>query len=291
MKKEQLLPMNLQFFSEEGEADVASDEAAEIVEPQEGSHPEGGEEGEVSTETAEVAEPQSPEMNAVYANMRRKAEAEAQRQAQSQMQELDAMYAQAFGQYTNPVTGQPIKSAKDYMQAMEAQKRQQANEKLQEAGVDPSIIDQAIASSPMMQQAQQALRENQEIRVNQQLQEDLKAIMKIDPSIRNENDLYASENIMQAIQMVNDYGVTLADAYKLVNFERLSAQNTEAAKQQAINQSRSKDHLTTAAGVQKEDKSVDIPAGMLSDWREAFPDKSDEELRKLYNKALSAKGG
>ena len=282
MKREYLLPINLQFFSEEGESGEVSTETAEVAEPQEGDQPEA----ETGEENAGAAEPQqTPEQNAIYANMRRRAEAEAQRKYDARIQELDRQFATAFGSYNTP-TGAPIRTAQDYLTAFQAQQREQANAALQEAGLDPSLIDKAIAASPIMQQAQAAVQENQEIRVKQMLEQDLQAIMAIDPTIRSEADLYASENIMQAIQMVQTTGISLADAYKLANFDRLSTMNTEAAAQKTINASRSKGHLAAAAGVISEDGMQDIPQGELAKWQQWFPDKTKAELRKLYNQTL-----
>jgi hypothetical protein len=77
----------------------------------------------------------------------------------------------------------------------------------------------------------------------------------------------------------------LADAYKLVNFDRLSSIKTQAAQQQAINQAKSKGHLSQTSGLADQDKTSDIPDSVLSQWKEWFPEKSMKELKALYNKS------
>ena len=44
------------------------------------------------------------------------------------------------------ITGAPIKSAADYAAAMAAQERLEMQEQMQQAGIDPSVIDRAIAN-------------------------------------------------------------------------------------------------------------------------------------------------
>ena len=122
MKKYELFPMNLQFFAEgEGEGETAP-EAAEPVEETAESEEPTGDTQEESTEPQFDTEKQ----NAAFAQMRRRME-----QAERRAAEVDAMYARQFEGYTNPETGAPIRSARDYAEAMAAQERMQARQKLQ----------------------------------------------------------------------------------------------------------------------------------------------------------------
>ena len=106
--------MNLQVFAED-EGSEESENIQEVAEPETEAVES---ETETEGENEEVTEPhvQSPETNAAFANMRRRAEAAEKRAA-----DLDAMYAKQYGKYTNPETGKPITSAADYFEAMAAQ--------------------------------------------------------------------------------------------------------------------------------------------------------------------------
>lgn len=286
MKEKYLLPMNLQFFAEdEGETSETMSEVAEQTEVTE--TPEVTETeptGETDVDTTEP-QTQSKETNAAFASMRR--ELQAARQAQA---EIDRYYAEQFGNYTNPETGAPIKSAKDYLDAMAAQQRIQAREKLEAANIDPKVLDSMIANSPVVRQAQAATEELNQFRAQQQLERDYQEIMKFDPTVGSAEDILNAPNMQQVYDKVAT-GMSLVDAYKIVNFERLASSYGAAAKQAAINSVKAKNHLATGAALNVDDTSVDIPASQLEMYKEAFPDKSIKEIKALYNRALGARKG
>ena len=84
-----LIPLNLQFFAE-------GEEVQEVAEP-------GTEDGAVTTETETTEEngsgepqEQSDDMNRIYADARRRAEAEAERKYSQKQAELDRQFAERF---------------------------------------------------------------------------------------------------------------------------------------------------------------------------------------------------
>ena len=280
--------LNLQFFAEDGEN--AEGEGVNETEPAEQSESAAVESAEGNEGEKEVvAEPQtqSAETNAAFANMRRQLEA-----AEKRQRDIDAMYAQKFGQYTNPETGQPIRSAADYAEAMAAQERAQARAKLQEANIDPGIIDNMIANSPAIRAAQEATAELNNIKANQMMEEDFRAVLAIDPTKSNFDDIINDPSYGAVVDYVSRVpGMRFSEAYKLVNFDRLSSSNTAAAKQAVINQVKGQSHLTNGAGVTTTDAGEDIPAGMIESFKERFPDKSMKELKALYNRVIKSQKG
>lgn len=278
MKKsnEELMRMNLQFFAE-GESVEA--EGVNEAEPAQQSDFEG-EEVSNESETEEAAEPQTQtaEANAAFANMRRQLEA-----AKRQQREVDEMYARQYGNFSNPETGQPIRSAKDYFDAMAAQERVNARAQMQEKGIDPSIIDSMIANSPVIRQAKAATAELNGLRAQQMLENDYKEILELDPSL-NSTDEILNDPLMPLMMDKVARGMSLVDAYKIVNFDKLSSQKGQAAKQAAINQVKSKNHLATGAALNVADAGDEIPSNLVEKFKETFPDKSMKELKALYNK-------
>ncbi len=94
---------------------------------------------------------------------------------------------------------------------------------------------------------------------------------------------------MDCIKYIENHpGSRLTEAYKIVNFDRLTATRAEAAKQSAINQAKSKDHLNASSGMTGGGGDVDIPEDEIRKWEEWFPEKSRKELRALYNKTINA---
>ena len=242
---------------------------------------------EGESEEVDSANHQSAEDNAKYAAMRRKAEAEAQRKYASQQAELDRQFASMFGQYINPETGAPIRSARDYFNAMQAQQNQQTRSQLEQAGVDPNLIDNAVRNNPAVQYANAVIEQQQQEQAQSMISEDIEAIRAIDPTIKSADDVAMLDTYPQMIEMIQRSGgrVRLSEAYKLVNFDRLVSNQRQAGQQSAINQARSKGHLNAAAGVSGSVDGEDIPTGELAEWKEWFPDKSAKELRALYNKS------
>ena len=291
--KKNLLDMNLQFFADEGAEDPEVAEPEESTgeepeeEPQEEGEPEENSDGGEGTEPAEPAPQQAPDQNAVYANIRRQAEADAQKKFQAQQQQIDRQYEQMFSGFTNPITGAPIKSAADYAAAMAAQERLQMQEQLQQAGLDPTVIDRAIANSPLMQQAQQAIERNNDIEATNMLNEDMANVLSLDTSMHSVEDIKNSDTFIDVVKYCNEHpGMRFKDAYKIVNFDRLTSTKIQAAKQGAINSVKGKTHLSTASGVAGNDNEVDIPVSEISKWKDFFPDATPKELRAKYNHML-----
>ena len=293
-----LFKYNLQFFAEgEGAEEAEPAEPLETGAPEtpetpedEGADDEGAE--DLGDEGAQegAADPQSPEDNARYAAARREAEAQ-MRQVQQAQAQVDQQFAQMFGKYKNPVTGQPIRNASEYIQAMQAQERMQMQEKLKSAGVDPEALDKAIANSPLVQNAQRMQLQFQQQQVQTMVAEDMRTIMQLDPSKTSEQDIINDPSYGQAIAYVQQHpGVRLSEAYKLVNFDRLMGNKTQAAQQAAVNQAKSKSHLKTVSGSVGDSKDAEIPASELSRWQQMFPDKNAKELKATYNRSLRAHG-
>lgn len=242
-------------------------------------------------DTGENAAPaeQTAEQNHIFAEIRRKAEADAKRKYEAWQAQIDRSYAERFKGYTNPETGRPIQSAADYVEALAAQERAQAKAQMQEAGIDPEMLDRAIANSPAVRHAEEIERQNQAFQAQQMLDEDMKMIVEFDPLVGNAQDIMAQDTFQDVVAYCQEHpGTRLADAYKLINFDRISEARLKAGKQAAINQAKGKSHLNVAAANADTDKSEDIPPDKLPQWQRWYPDKSPKELRALYNKV---KGG
>lgn len=253
--------------------------------------------GTVATPEVEVAGANNPESaapekqdyltNAIYAEARRNAEAEARRKAELQQKERDARFAQRFKGFTNPQTGAAITSEKEYFEALDAQERIQAQQKLQESGLSADFLDKLIAQNPTVRQAQEIMAQTQRQEADRQLASDLAEIAKIDPNIKSLADLAATENFQAILQMVNENHLSVLDAYKIANFDSITNKRADAAKQAAINSAKSKDHLETTNTVSAKDKqNVSIPADQIGRWRESYPGLTDAELTAKYNAVL-----
>jgi hypothetical protein len=218
-------------------------------------------------------EPEQVDVNAIAAAARRKAEA--------QQAAIDREFADRFKNFTNPKTGKPITSQRDYLDALDAQEEMRAKEQLQQQGIDPSVIDNLIANNPLIRQAQQVMAETQQQQTINQINADVAELGRIDPSITSLDTV--PQNV---ITMAMQRNMSLVDCYKILNFGNISSAKQEAIQQQAINQAKGKAHLNPVNGVATPDGDVEIPQSELATWREYFPEKSAAELKKMYNKEL-----
>lgn len=286
MRKKNLMTLNLQFFAED-EVSENTPEVAEMVE----NAPEVESDTEVSTETesdsTEDSNVQSAEENAKYAAARRRAEQE----LAERLKEEDAEYERRFAGYVNPITNQPIRSKKDYFEALDAQDKLRRDEELRQKGIDPSVfeemVNRQVANNPTVLQAQAMLQATKQAEIQNRIEEDLKAIKKLDSSIKTLDDVLNSPNAPQMLSYVQNNNMSLVDAYKMVNFDALMANSTKGAKQAVINNIKGTQHLNSTDGVSThDDGGVDIPTDELSTWKRAYPELSMAELRKKYNKVL-----
>lgn len=75
------------------------------------------------SESTEVEKARDYDKDAIYAALRRKAEADVKAEAKKEQDKIDAEYARRFGNYKNPLTGEPIRTQADYLAALDAQEQ------------------------------------------------------------------------------------------------------------------------------------------------------------------------
>lgn len=278
-------------MEDELENGVDTQEAAEpeqeVSEQEEVTDQEGGQEpGEEPESSGPEQEPAIPD--SVWATARRRAEADAQRRA-------DAEVARRCAGKTNPLTGKPITTQKEYWEAIDAQAQMRRDAAIQQAAKrlnprEAAAFTQAIKNDPE-KIAMQARLENLERmeaqkQAEQQLNADLMEIGRIDPSIKNINDLAARPEFNAILGLVNR-GYSVVDAFKVTHYDAAVQNSTAAGKQAARNEVRGKTHLAAHGGENSASGSGrDIPSQWLSHMRDAFPEKSMAELKKLYNQTL-----
>ena len=284
MKNELLIPMYLQFFGEEGEGV----EVSEVAEPTtDEAEVETSATTEDNSSESEDSTVQSAEENSKYAAARRRAEAEfAEKQRQ-----YDAEFERRFKDYTNPITGEPIRNQKDYFAALDAQEKLKREEEFRSAGMNPEVIEdyinRQVENNPIVQQAQAVMQMAQQSQVESAVAESVKEISKLNPNIKTVQDVMSLPNAEQIIGYVRDNSMSLADAYKLANFNDLMAGKVKSAKQETLNNLNGVSHLNQTDGVTDGGgNEVEIPTNELAAWKRAFPHASAAELRKKYNSTL-----
>lgn len=219
---------------------------------------------------------QTDEENARYAAMRRKAEADAEKRMNA---ELDKSIA-SLG-LTDPYTNKPITNHAEMQAYRQRFVEEQRKEMQEKAGMSPEDYQRFVDSLPEVQAGKAAQQKVIDLEIRAKIDSQMREIQMISPEIKSMEDLSKLDNFDKLYDMVGK-GYELADAYKVLNYDRLTAKAAEAAKQQALNSIGGKNHLqpVTTRG----QGAVPVPADVVAEYRALMPEATDAEIQAHYNK-------
>ena len=249
-----------------------------------------GDDTESSAEPeSEVKEPekQTPEQNAKYAAARRKAEQErdqAVAQAKSDAKaEADKYLDETIAGMglTNPYTKEPITNKAEYDEYKAKYEEEKRNRVVKKSGMSQDEFKKFVDDLPEVRQAKAIAAQAQEQQAKMKIDEQLRQITEMDPSIKELGDLTKMDNYDEFYGKVKR-GMTLVEAYMLTNFDKLSGRKAAATKQAALNSINSKQHLsgTSSRGT----GALSVPADVKDMYRAINPDATDAEIQAHYNK-------
>ena len=237
----------------------------------------------------EVKEPekQTPEQNAKYAAARRKAEQErdqAVAQAKSDAKaEADKYLDETIAGMglTNPYTKEPITNKAEYDEYKAKYEEEKRNRVVKKSGMSQDEFKKFVDDLPEVRQAKAIAAQAQEQQAKMKIDEQLRQITEMDPSIKELGDLTKMDNYDEFYGKVKR-GMTLVEAYMLTNFDKLSGRKAAATKQAALNSINSKQHLsgTSSRGT----GALSVPADVKDMYRAINPDATDAEIQAHYNK-------
>ncbi|MGM9626952.1 MAG: hypothetical protein ACI3V4_02510 [Faecousia sp.] len=201
----------------------------------------------------------------------------------------------------NTFTGQPITTLEEFDSWKREFDIQQLNKSLKDGKLTAEQLNQVIASHPAVQQAQTMIRQNLQSQAQQQnaaeqerITAELAEIEKLSAQIGGKTIGGVQDLLtMPKNQQFRGYvakGYSFLDAYKLTHMEELSNAKAEAAKRQAINNDRGKDHLT-AVGNPRGSGAASVPADQMRMFRAMNPNATDAQIQAFYNKYKSKQGG
>ena len=191
-------------------------------------------------------------------------------------------------QLRNTLTDEPIKSMDEFRAWKRDYDTAQMQRDLQAGKLTPESLERAIAESPAVKRAEEAARKAEE----EQRLRDMEAfklradaevaeIGKLDPSVKSIEDILALPT-GQVFRELVQRGNSFIDAFRLANFERLTTAAAAAAKQAALTNARSKDHLTTKSP--RGAGSVPVPKEEMALFKALMPNMTEAEIREYYNK-------
>ena len=288
--QEKMFDIGLQFFAEDEGAtgqevaepaddvtltgeDIDDDELDIIEDDEEVEGESDGSDGGLTNAAAGAS--QTPEQNAAFAEVRRKAEAEAKLKAQTEAAKLvDNVFADMG--LTDPYTGKRITNKAEYDAYKQRHESETVNKELGKAGITREAMDAIIASHPAIKQAEEATKAYREQSARVRLDEQLKEISALDSTVQTADDLINLPTYPQIREYVRK-GLTIAEGYKLANMDKLTEKKTAAAAQSAINKVASKAHLEPSTARGQGDSP--IPRKQYEQYKLLRPDWSDKQIR------------
>ncbi len=246
------------------------------------------------TEESEQPQAEAPEQepktdrDAQFAAARRKAEAErdaaiarAKEDAQKQVDE----FFKSSG-LVNPYTGQPITTRAEYEAYRERFEADQKAKLMEKAGITQEEFQAFVQGLPEVRAARQAkaeaeaaARQAREQEAKARVDEQLRQIQAIDPTVKELGDLAKLDTYPKLYDMVKR-GYSILDAYRLANYDTLTQRAAEASRKAAINSVQSKQHLKATES--RGGGAIPVPDSVLEEYRVLNPGATKEEIQKHY---------
>lgn len=263
--------------------------AAQGAEEQEAAAPavEETEESEQPQTEAPEQEPKT-DRDAQFAAARRKAEAErdaAIAQAKEDAQKQVDEFFKNSG-LMNPYTGQPITTRAEYEAYRERFEADQKAKLMEKAGITQEEFQAFVQGLPEVRAARQAkaeaeaaARQAREQEAKARVDEQLRQIRAIDPTVKELGDLAKLDTYPKLYDMVKR-GYSILDAYRLANYDTLTQRAAEASRKAAINSVQSKQHLKATES--RGGGAIPVPDSVLEEYRVLNPGATKEEIQKHY---------
>ena len=221
----------------------------------------------------------SAERDAAIQKAREEAQAEAQRIIDEAFKQSGMM---------NPYTEQPITTKEEYdayRQRYDAEKKKAL---LRKSGMTDAEFDAFVQNLPEVrrakqaqEQAEKAQREAHFAAARVKVDEQLKEISALDPSIKELSDLAKMPAYPRFYELVKK-GNSLTDAFKLANYDALTKGAMQGARQSALNAAQGKMHMeqTRSRGT----PVSAVPPDVRDMYRALNPDATDSEIQAHYQR-------
>lgn len=201
--------------------------------------------------------------------------------------QMEAFFAKAG--MKNTVTGKPITTLEEFDAWQADYEAARLQKDLKAGKLTPETLRSAVEQTPAIQ-ALKKQQEQQAAEAEQRRQAEAKArvdaelaeIHKMDPTISTVEDLLSMPSAKAFYDLVRK-GNSFLDAYRLANFDRLQAARAEAARQQAMNNARGKDHLT-GTGTPQGTGAATVPPDEMRAFKLFNPTATEAEITAWYNK-------
>ena len=237
----------------------------------------------VKSEAEPAAQPkQTAEQDRFFADNRRKLDAAEKRanDAESQRQsdrEIAKKYGQQYGVFSDADVAEKYGKSHGVNTIAEFETALR-NEEYTKAGIDPEMINKLINEHPAIREAREAKEANQKSQQDRFLVDSFSELTKEFPDMAKAEDVpvdvWRKWNNGSA-------GITLADAYALVNRKEITAKQAESTKQATLNSIQGKGHLQ-GNGKGVEGDTVRVPDDVMEMYKRFNPKQTTEQIKAHY---------
>ena len=256
----------------------ASTESAEFT----GTKGDQGEESTGSKNDAEVKPKQTAEMNSIFADNRRKLEAAEKRANDAETQrttdrEVAKKYGQQYGVFSDADVAEKYGQSHGVNTIAEFETALR-NEEYTKAGIDPEMINKIVNEHPSIKRAEAAEQANIKSQQDRFLVDSFSELTKEFP------DMAKAEDVPVDVWRKwnnGSSGITLADAYALVNRKEITAKQADATKQATLNSIQGKGHLQ-GNGKGVEGDTVRVPDDVMEMYKRFNPKQTTEQIKAHY---------
>ena len=189
----------------------------------------------------------------------------------------------------NTVTGQSISTLDEFNSWHQQFAAGRLQQEIKSGKLTPEGLEQAISAHPIVKKAEEVIRQSEaaqkqqdEAAARSKIDAQIAEIHKLDPGINTVQDLLNMPNAKAFYEYARK-GYELKDAYYLANREQLQTAAADAAKQQALNNARGKEHLR-ATGNARGSGAIAVPKEDMAMFRHFNPNATEAEIQAFYNK-------
>lgn len=162
------------------------------------------------------------------------------------------------------------------------------DDKIMELGVeDPEqltkIINDIVSNNPEVLRAKQILEEQSKAEQQKMLDKEIDLIKGYNDQIKSIDDIIGLPNYQEIYDKVKQ-GYKLSDAYLICNLSSINLEKINKAKQEAVINANSKNHMKTTSG--RPDNTVTVPSEVYAIYKHNFPNWDEAKIKEDYAKRL-----
>lgn len=201
-------------------------------------------------------------------------EAQAQRLADDKIASMNLV---------NHYTGEPIRSQADYKAFQTAQWEEKKRSAMTRLGMDEEDWDRFISQDPRVQEAQQMQEQAKKVRETEMLNQELKLIHQMDPSVKTVDDLLKHPSIHNVMERCRkNPNLPVHESFQLENMQAIMSNASSAGAQRAYNSVQGRSHMRTTQG--RGAGAREVPADTMRLYRQLNPNATDDQIRAHYNR-------